>query len=54
MKRWLLIFITTGLFAGTCGLVPLKPLVPLGCKDLVPVCVCDKNGNCSYQWQCVK
>ncbi len=41
--------------AGTCGLVPLKPLVPLGCKDLVPVCSCDASGdNCSWTWVCVK
>jgi len=36
-----------------CGLVPLKPLTPLGCSDLVAVCVCDENGqNCYYQWHC--
>lgn len=37
-----------------CGLKPLKPLTPLGCKDLVARCVCDANGaNCKYEWVCV-
>lgn len=38
-----------------CGLVPLKPLVPIGCRDLVAQCVCDENGqNCHWVWVCVK
>ena len=38
-----------------CGLVPLKPLTPLGCKDLISQCVCDSSGqNCYYIWVCVK
>ncbi len=38
-----------------CGLLPLKPLPPLGCKDLKPVCQCDKDGrNCAWRWNCVK
>ena len=41
--------------ASGCGLVPLKPLPPLGCRDLVPVCVCDEDGqNCHWTWQCVR
>ena len=39
----------------SCGFVPLKPLTPLGCSDLIAVCVCDEDGqNCYYQWQCVR
>ncbi len=38
-----------------CGLLPLKPLVPLGCRDLKPLCQCDKDGkNCVWVWVCVK
>ena len=38
-----------------CGLRPLKPLVPLGCADLVAQCECDARGrNCRYVWICVK
>ena len=37
-----------------CGLQPLKPLPPLGCKDLVAECRCDSNGqNCRWEWVCV-
>jgi hypothetical protein len=39
-----------------CGLRPteLKPLPPLGCKDMVQVCTCDKSGqNCHWVWACV-
>ena len=37
-----------------CGLPPLKPLVPLGCKDLVLKCQCDRYGqNCIWVWECV-
>lgn len=38
----------------TCGLTPLKPLPPLGCKDLLAVCICDEQGRCRWQWQCVR
>jgi hypothetical protein len=38
-----------------CGLQPLKPLVPLGCDDLVLLCRCDLQGqNCRWEWVCVK
>ena len=37
-----------------CGVVPVKPVVPVGCKDLKPQCVCDQHGkNCAWQWVCV-
>lgn len=41
--------------ADGCGLLPLKPLPPLGCRDLEPVCECDASGrNCSWRWVCVR
>jgi hypothetical protein len=38
-----------------CGIKPIeiKPIPPVGCKDMVQVCVCDKRGNCEWQWACV-
>jgi len=27
--------------SGSCGIVPIKPIPPLGCRDLEPQCVCD-------------
>ena len=41
--------------SGGCGLLPLKPLVPLGCVDLVPQCRCDAQGlNCRWEWVCIR
>ena len=41
--------------AGNCGIKPIKPIPPIGCTDLVGVCVCDAQGqNCHWQWQCVE
>ena len=40
--------------AATCGLKPLKPIPPIGCRDLVAQCVIDGNGVASWQWVCVK
>jgi hypothetical protein len=41
--------------ADSCGVVPVKPVPPVGCKDLKPECVCDSNGqNCHWEWVCVK
>lgn len=38
-----------------CGLTPLKPLPPLGCDDLAPVCICDSRGErCRWEWVCVR
>ena len=40
-----------------CGLPPLKPLPPLGCKDLVARCQCvetaDGDLNCDWVWDCI-
>ena len=47
--------LTMILLFGSCGLEPLKPLVPLGCRDIVPECVCDVYGqNCHWVWYCVR
>ncbi len=41
-------------YAGMCGIRPIKPITPIGCRDLVAVCVCDQYGNnCVWTWQCV-
>jgi hypothetical protein len=42
-------------YAAGCGILPIKPIVPLGCKDLSPQCVCDSTGNnCQWEWVGVK
>lgn len=41
--------------AGDCGIVPIKPIAPIGCTDLKPECVCDQTGQkCYWRWVCVK
>ncbi|MCC6344277.1 MAG: hypothetical protein IT166_18900 [Bryobacterales bacterium] len=43
------------LAAAGCGIKPIKPITPIGCKDLVAQCTCDAQGNrCHWQWICVK
>jgi hypothetical protein len=38
-----------------CGITPIKPIPPIGCKDLAPVCQCDERGQrCHWGWVCVK
>ena len=31
--------------AGGCGIKPIKPIPPIGCKDLVAQCRCDSSGQ---------
>jgi hypothetical protein len=39
--------------AGSCGILPIKPIVPLGCRDLCPQCQCDPSGqSCWWVWVC--
>lgn len=63
MKQIVLAVIITASFAPapssrlqtSCGITPMKPIVPIGCKDLVATCVCDAKGrNCHYVWVCVE
>lgn len=44
-----------GVLAESCGLKPLRPVPPVGCKDLAASCQCDSKGkNCHWVWTCVK
>ncbi len=59
MKRNLIICTMAFAFAGSvspqCGIIPIKPIPPIGCKDLRPECQCDSNGrNCKWVWICVR
>lgn len=48
-------FALFALFSAVCGLTPIKPVVPVGCRDLEPQCQCDEKGkNCGWKWICVK
>ena len=38
---------------GTCGIMPIKPIPPLGCSDLCAQCQCNANGSdCRWVWNC--
>lgn len=51
----LLTLIPGDVCASGCGLMPLKPLTPLGCDDLVAECRCDSQAqNCRWEWVCVR
>ncbi len=38
-----------------CGIKPIKPIPPIGCRDLEAQCICDERAEkCAWQWKCVK
>lgn len=40
--------------AQICGIPPIPPIPSLGCKEMVPVCVCSSDGSrCWWAFQCV-
>ena len=55
MKLSILIVLLSASATNGCPIKPLKPIIPLYCKDLKPECVCDAQGkNCKWQWICVQ
>lgn len=56
MKTWVLaLMIAAKVMGQGCGIQPIKPIPPIGCKDMRPICACDSHGlNCAWQWVCVK
>src|SRR5271157_212165 len=36
-----------------CAIEPIKPIPPLGCKDVTPQCVTISNGQSYWTWVCV-
>jgi|GEM_PF-6241741 len=50
----LLVCIASSLLAiGQCAIRPIKPIPPIGCKDVTPECVSDSNGKSHWNWICV-
>jgi hypothetical protein len=39
---------------GQCAIKPIKPIPPIGCKDLLPQCVADNSGHAYWTWACVQ
>ena len=46
-------FSTLEFASAQCAIKPIKPIPPLGCKDLTPQCVSDSNGQSYWTWICV-
>ena len=39
-----------------CGIEPIKPIPPIGCKDLIARCQCVRTNQgmvCQWVWDCV-
>lgn len=49
----LLMCSTVPLAIGQCVIRPIKPIPPIGCKDVTPECVSDSNGKSHWNWICV-
>jgi len=49
----LLTLFATPLVSGQCAIQPIKPIPPIGCKDLTPQCVSDGNARGHWTWICV-
>jgi hypothetical protein len=43
----------TAMAAG-CGAAPPAPKLPVGCRGMVPTCVCDAQGNCHWEFLCTR
>jgi hypothetical protein len=55
MKNLLLIsvLLMAGKAVPQCAIKPIKPIPPIGCKDVRAVCECDTRGKCEWVWICV-
>ena len=40
--------------AAGCGIRPIKPIPPIGRKDLYAECRCNRDGDCYWEWVCVR
>jgi hypothetical protein len=55
---FVLLLATFAAFGDSCVIEPIKPIPPIGCKDLRAQCECTKNDDgtktCRWRWICVK
>jgi hypothetical protein len=61
MRTFFLMSVLAGLFApiqtasaAGCGVAPKPPAAPLGCKSMLPTCVCDVKGDCHWEFICAR
>src|SRR5579862_7415223 len=57
LTRWSVLglwaFFPIHLAVGQCAIQPIKPIPPIGCKDVTPQCVTDNNHQSHWTWICV-
>lgn len=46
-------FSALGFAPAQCAIEPIKPVTPVGCKDVTPQCVTNSNGQSHWNWICV-
>ena len=49
----LFMFSALGFATAQCAIKPIKPIPPVGCKDVTPQCVTNSNGQSYWTWICV-
>ena len=49
----LFVFSAAPVLMGQCAIQPIKPIPPIGCKDVTPQCVSESNGQSHWNWVCV-
>jgi hypothetical protein len=49
----LFMFSALGFAPAQCAIKPIKPVPPVGCKDVTPQCVTNSNGQSYWTWICV-
>jgi hypothetical protein len=49
----LLTFFAIPVATSQCAIQPIKPIPPIGCKDVTPQCVTDNNHQSHWTWICV-
>lgn len=49
----ILTLLAVPLAIGQCAIQPIKPIPPIGCKDVTPQCVSDGPGKSHWNWICV-
>ena len=37
-----------------CGIPPIPPIPQIGCSAMQPTCVCDAQGQCHWEFVCIR
>lgn len=53
LLAWSMMAAPAALAAG-CPAAPPAPKLPVGCRGMDPTCICDVQGNCHWEFLCVR